>query len=273
MIHVNNYPGAGTAGNAGVSVLAVGGFDPSGGAGVLLDSAAVRAVGVHCAAVCTMLTRQNGVNFDGTMDVPVAEIIDTIRLVTTVMPIRSIKIGALGRAETASAIGAAADRLGVPLVVDPVLRSSSGGVLADGGATDVLRRELVPRAFLLTPNLLEASLLCGRPVDTVARMEEAARSLVCAGARHVLVKGGHLPGNELVDVLAGPDGQMRHYRGPRLGVGDVRGTGCALASLCAAFIGLGESVENAVETARDRLAAAIAGARSFDGGPPLLRFD
>jgi hydroxymethylpyrimidine/phosphomethylpyrimidine kinase len=159
-----------------------------------------------------------------------------------------------------------------PLVVDPVIRSSTGGVLLDEKGVASLRDVLLPKVSLVTPNLFEAADLTGLEITTLADMKEAAKYLVELGAKAVLIKGGHLKGNELHDVFLDNAGLEKVFVGKKIGSADVRGTGCALASLIAAHIGKGLEMIDAVEQARNLLRMAIQHARPIDNGPPILSF-
>jgi hydroxymethylpyrimidine/phosphomethylpyrimidine kinase len=172
-------------------------------------------------------------------------------------PIHAVKTGMLGGAGAVETVEQVCrERLaGVPLVVDPVLVAGSGDSLAGAGLAEHVLRKLIPIAALVTPNLDEAEALTGLRVRTQDEMRRAAERLVELGARSVLVKGGHLEG-EPVDVLAG-EGGFRVFHGRRSVPGKVHGTGCTLASGCAALLGAGFPPDKAVEKALFYLRAAI----------------
>jgi hydroxymethylpyrimidine/phosphomethylpyrimidine kinase len=152
-----------------------------------------------------------------------------------------------------------------PLVVDPVMVSTSGHRLLTAEAEEVVRDSLLPLAALVTPNLDEAAFLTGRAVYDVASMEEAAQTLVRFGAGAALVKGGHLGGDEVTDVLLTPAG-VRHYRRPRLVTTSTHGTGCTLSAAVTAGLALGRPLERAVEDALDYVHRAIAAAPGLGAG-------
>jgi hydroxymethylpyrimidine/phosphomethylpyrimidine kinase len=173
-------------------------------------------------------------------------------------------VGALLSADAVHAVAAGlATFAGVPVVVDPVLAASDGDPLADEATRRALREVLLPRATLFTPNLGEAAALLGRPVDDLAAMREAARVLFAFGAGSVLVKGGHLPGDDVVDVFA-DGGAVRELHGPRL-PGFVRGSGDLLAVAAAAALARGATTADAVAAGRAKVRTALADAEPFAG--------
>ena len=194
--------------------LTIAGSDPSGGAGIQADLKTFHQLGVYGEAVITLITVQN------TLRLSRVEILDAdlvrqqIEAVIADIPPAAAKTGALGNRAVVEAVASAAATFTFPLVVDPVMISKQGAQLADDSALNVLRESLLPRAFLLMPNLAEAEALTGLAVRAVAEMERAARTLVKMGARNVLVKGGHLDG-DAVDVLVLEDGNYRIYAAPR----------------------------------------------------------
>ena len=234
-------------------VLAIGGLDPSGGAGILADATAIRLGGAFACAVATVLTVQSTRGLVRAEPVAPRVWLAQARCVLADQNVRAIKIGALGNAENVRAAAklVAAHRL--PVVVDPVMLPSRGRArLLDPRALDALRRNLLPRATLVTPNVAEAEALTGLHVRNMSEAYGAASELVEMGAFAALVKGGHLPGKDVVDVLAvrglddgvGVTGPRRRLRRP------IHGTGCTFASLVAAKLALGEDVVEAVRDAK-----------------------
>ena len=153
----------------------------------------------------------------------------------------------------------------VPLVVDPVMVAKGGAPLIEPGAIEALKVLLVPHAAVLTPNLPEAEILLGRTIDSLAAMQSAAESLLGLGCHAVLLKGGHLPGDTVYDVLATASG-VRVWHSPRIDSRHTHGTGCTLASAIAASLAQGLTIEEAVERARDYVQRAIASAPGFGRG-------
>jgi hydroxymethylpyrimidine/phosphomethylpyrimidine kinase len=256
------------------TVLAVGGLDPSGGAGLAVDLAAIRAAGAHGAAVLAVSTVQTGERFSASVPERAQAVVAAVESVLGSQDVRAVKTGALGDGAVAAAISEFAGRAGFPpLVVDPVLASTTGGALLDAAGAAVLRDRLIPRAALVTPNLAEAAALSGELVADVDGMRRAAAAILGLGCRAVLVKGGHLAGGAVVDVLATRAGTERLFHDPRLDVGEVRGTGCALAALIAAHLALGADLDDAVERSRLLLRAAMGRSYAVGPGPRILDLD
>lgn len=256
------------------SLLAVGGLDPSGGAGVLVDGGAARSLGLHAAAVVALVTVQDGRSFASAAAVDPGLVRGGIEAVLRSQDVGAVKTGALGTARIVGLIADLAARDGFPpLVVDPVVASTSGGELLDRAGMKLLREELMPLATLITPNAVEAAALSGVEVVDAEGAARAAERLVGMGARAALVKGGHLPGERVVDVLVRPGEADLTLDGPRVGPAGVRGTGCALASLVAGHLALGRDVAAAVIAAREGLLEALRAARRAGSGPPFLLFE
>ncbi len=242
-----------------MSVLSIAGFDPSGGAGVLADVKTFAANGVDGCAVVTAVTAQNARTV--TRVEPVAP--DLIRAqldaVLAERPIAAVKIGMLGTAGVARAVAAVLRESMLPnIVVDPVIRASTGAALLDDEGIGVLRAELLPLANGITPNATEAGILLGRAAPaTVREMRDTANALRALGPAWVLVTGGHVEaGDDCVDVLCGP-GTDRELRVARVASAGMHGTGCRLSSAIAARLALGEGVIDACAAAQRQVAAAM----------------
>ena len=257
------------------SLLAIGGVDPSGGAGVLIDSAAAKRAGLHCAAVCAVNTVQDGLSFLNSDVQNINSVKQSIDLIFASQNVTAVKTGALGTAPMIEAVSGALTGQSDDffLVVDPVLGSTSGGTLTEYSSLDTFKTRLLPLATLVTPNLFEASKLCGFNVNNIQTMEKAGHALVETGVANVLVKGGHLEGPRAVDVLVFSDHTVKHFAERKIPAGEVRGTGCALASLTASYLGTGQTLENAVILARKVLLDAIKNAYFAGKGPGILDFD
>ena len=253
------------------TVLAIGGFDPSGGAGVIVDTAAARAVGAHGAGVVAVTTIQSGRGFVSSTPSGSADVAAAADAVLDAHDVRAIKTGALGDASNVVAVARLAARRGCPpLVVDPVLASTTGGALFDAAGSVALREALVPLAAIVTPNAPEAVALGAEGISGVDDMLRAAERILELGCRAVLVKGGHLDGAEVVDVFADRAGRRHVFREARIGGGEVRGTGCALASMIAGHLALGREIEDAVGLARSALRRAIATSYAVGDGTRVL---
>jgi hydroxymethylpyrimidine/phosphomethylpyrimidine kinase len=185
----------------------------------------------------------------------------------------AVKIGMLHSPEIVRTVAEAIDRHALKNVVfDPVMVATSGAVLIDQSAVDVLVQELFSRAIVITPNLDEAALLVGRPLACEEDMEQAALELLTRGARAVLLKGGHLPGDTVSDLLIDGLGKKLWMRSPRIHSPNTHGTGCSLSSAIAAHLALGASLQEAVQAARSFVRGALqAGAqvRTGHGSGPL----
>ena len=254
-------------------VLSIAGSDSGGGAGIQADLKTIAALGCYGMTAITALTAQNTLGVRAIHGVPPEIVSQQIDAVVEDLGVHAVKIGMLHAPEIVMAVAAAIDRHALQQVVlDPVMVATSGAVLIDNPAIEVLVRELFPRAVLVTPNLDEAALLVGRPLHNAQDMELAAAQLLARGARAVLVKGGHLPGNTVIDLLVTAEGARHWMQAPRIPSANTHGTGCTLSSAIAAGLALGMPLRDAVEMARTYVRAAlIAGAsvKTGAGGGPL----
>jgi hydroxymethylpyrimidine/phosphomethylpyrimidine kinase len=235
--------------------LTIAGSDPSGGAGIQADLKTFHQFGVYGEAVITLLTVQNTERVSRVECMPPDLVREQILAVVQDIRPGAAKTGALGNREIVEAVAEAAAGFDFPLVVDPVMVTKHGAPLMDQAARQAVRRLLVPRAFLLTPNLAEAEALTGLEVSTPAGMRAAAEHLVQAGAKAVLVKGGHLDGDPL-DILLF-EGQWREFPAPRLQTKHTHGTGCAYSAAIAAGLAKGVPLVAAVEAAKRFVTEAI----------------
>lgn len=235
--------------------LTIGGSDPSGGAGIQADLKTFHQFGVYGEAVITLLTVQNTERVGRVECMPAELVREQLQAVVDDIRPAAAKTGALGSRETVAAVAEAAAGFDFPLVVDPVMISKHGFPLMDDAAREAVRRLLVPKAFLLTPNLAEAEALSGLEVRGPAGMRRAAESLSKAGARAVLVKGGHLSGQPL-DILL-YDGQWHEFPAPRIQTRHTHGTGCAYSAAITAGLAHGMPVVAAVLAAKQFITEAI----------------
>jgi len=254
-------------------VLSIAGSDSGGGAGIQADLKTIAALGCYGMTAITALTAQNTLGVRSIHAVPLQFLADQIDAVVEDIGVDAVKIGMLHSADTVRAVAAAIERHHLPrIVLDPVMVATSGAVLIDQEAIAVLVRELFPRAMLITPNLDEAALLVGRPLADEAAMEAAAWQLLEMGARAVLLKGGHLPGDTVSDLLVIGNVPAHWMREPRIETPNTHGTGCTLSSAIAAYLALGLPPPVAVDQARDYVRwALVAGAavRTGAGSGPL----
>jgi hydroxymethylpyrimidine/phosphomethylpyrimidine kinase len=239
-------------------VLSVAGSDSGGGAGIQADIKTITALGGYAATAIAALTAQNTLGVFAVEAVPPAFVLRQMELVLTDIGADCVKTGMLGDAATIEAVAEGLERFaaGVPLVVDPVMVAKGGAALLAGEATECLIRRLLSRAFLITPNLPEAEALLGRAIPDRAAMERAAGDLLGLGCGAVLLKGGHLEGDEVVDLLADTSGLVA-FCGRRLAGRSTHGTGCTLASAIATGIAQGLPLGRAVERARAYVRRAI----------------
>ncbi len=245
-------------------ILIVAGSDSGGGAGLQADLKTVLALGGYGMTAVTALTAQNTLGVHEVLPVPAAFVRRQMRVVLDDLGADAIKTGML---KDAGIIAAVADELpdATPLVVDPVMIAKGGAALLAQDAVGALKTLLIPLATLLTPNLPEAEALLGRPIPDVAAMQAAGAELRGLGAQAVLVKGGHLPGDRLYDVLVGPE-RVEIFEGTRIATRDTHGTGCTLASAIATGLGQGLSLSESVARARLYLREAIRTAPGFGQG-------
>lgn len=239
--------------------LTVAGSDSGGGAGIQADLKTFAAHRVHGLSALAALTAQNTRAVTAIHAPPAAFLTAQVDAVFADFRVGATKIGMLATREMIETVALALDRhAAVNLVLDPVMIASSGAMLLEADAVEAMRRRLLPRADVLTPNLPEAAALLDRPVIERATMREAAADLRALGPAHVLLKGGHLPGGELVDVFY--DGrEFREFVHPRLDL-QGHGTGCTLSSAIAANLVLGLEMGVACERACDYVHGALRGA-------------
>ncbi|WP_366555533.1 bifunctional hydroxymethylpyrimidine kinase/phosphomethylpyrimidine kinase [Aquibaculum sediminis] len=238
-------------------VLIVAGSDSGGGAGIQADLKTVTALGGFGMTAITALTAQNTLGVFGVMPVEPDFVVQQMDVVLDDLGADAVKTGMLHSPEVIEAVsGALARRTGLPLVVDPVMVAQSGATLLQDAAVAALKQHLLPQATLLTPNLPEAEKLIGRSIDGAAGMEAAAQEILAMGPEAVLLKGGHLSGDWLIDVLVTAGGVER-FEGPRIDTEQTHGTGCTLASAIATGFAQGLSLADAVRRARAYLQEAL----------------
>jgi hydroxymethylpyrimidine/phosphomethylpyrimidine kinase len=246
--------------------LTIAGSDSGGGAGIQADLKTFAAYGVYGASALTAITVQNTIAVSAVQVLPAALVRAQIEAVLSDIGADAVKTGMLGAAEVVLAVVDALAAHRPPwVVVDPVMIAKSGNTLLEPDAVAAVRERLLPCAHLVTPNAPEAAALSGHEVHSLATAREAALRLHALGPKAVLVKGGHLPGDDVIDVLY--DGHHLHeLRGPRIPGLHTHGTGCTLASAIAAGLALGAGLEAAVIDARAYVAGAIAHAPHLGRG-------
>lgn len=253
--------------NAPFCVLTIAGSDSGGGAGIQSDQRTIRAVGGHALIALTAVTAQDTKGITAWSPVRDALIRAQIDSALAGYPVSAVKTGLLPGPGAIRAVLAALRRYpSIPLVVDPVLASSSGTRFLSAEGARVLRKSLFPRAFLITPNWPEAAALTGLPVRTHAQAEKAGVKLARECGRPVLVKGGHAPGAACRDCLAMPSGDAIWYEFPRIETLNTHGTGCVLSAAIAAWLGRGANLTEAVRLAQSFLQRALVRGRGLDWG-------
>lgn len=247
-------------------VLIVAGSDSGGGAGIQADLKAVTMLGGFGMTALTALTAQNTLGVFGVHPVPPDFVVQQMRVVLDDIGADAIKIGMLGSAAVTEAVADFLDTVPhIPVVLDPVMVATSGSALLDHPGMLAMKARLLPRTLIITPNLREAEALTGRTVTTLGDMEKVAAELLEGGAQNVLVKGGHLDGDELVDLLMG-DGLRAEFRHKRVDTIHTHGTGCTLASAIATGFAHGLAVPQAVEIAVAYVQSAIRNAPGLGKG-------
>lgn len=249
-------------------VLVIAGSDSGGGAGIQADIKAITALGNYAATAITALTAQNTLGVFGVVPVDPDFVGQQMDLVLSDIGADAIKTGMLHSADVIEVVVRVLEKraANVPLVIDPVMIAKGGAPLLDGPALYALRRRLIPRAALVTPNAPEAAAIAQLDVNSEADMSAAADAILALGASAVLIKGGHLPGEEILDLLRTADGEQLEFRQSRIETTSTHGTGCTLASAIAAGIAEGFTLRDSVSRAEDYVRKAILGAPGFGHG-------
>ncbi len=254
-------------------VLSIAGSDSGGGAGIQADLKTFSALGCFGMTAITAITAQNTLGVRAIHGLPVQLLRDQIDAVVDDIGVDAVKIGMLHAPDIVRTVAEAIDRHGLTQVVfDPVMVATSGAVLIDQTAVQVLVRELFPRVALITPNLDEAALLVGYPLLSEPDLDRAAHALLDQGARAVLLKGGHMPGDQVADLLVTRSGEKTWMRASRIASANTHGTGCTLSSAIAAHLALGAPLAEAVQLARGFVRQALqagAAVRTGAGSGPL----
>ncbi len=246
--------------------LTIAGSDSGGGAGIQADLKTFHQFGVFGTSVVVAVTAQNTRGVRSIHPVPADMVRDQLAALAEDLPPAALKTGMLATAPLVQQVADAIRGYGwTRLVVDPVMVATSGDRLLAPDAVQAMRERLMPLAAVVTPNLDEAALLTGEEVADPAAMERAGRRLLATGAGAVLVKGGHLPGDTVVDVLVTASGTRRFAR-QRIATTSTHGTGCTLSAAITAGLALGRPLEAAVEDALDYVHRAIASAPGLGGG-------
>lgn len=253
--------------------LTIAGSDPSGGAGLQADLKTFHRFGVYGEAVVTLITVQNTRGVTRVDRLPADLVAAQIRAVLDDIPPMAAKTGALGSKEVVAAVAEAAAGFKFPLVVDPVMTGKHGSTFLDDDSARLLIERLIPRAFLLTPNLDEAAALAALAVNDRESMAvtgrssmiRAAEKLIAFGAANVLVKGGHLPGDAL-DILYTGAGEIHEFTAARVATQHTHGSGCTYSAAITAELARGTPLAEAVRRAKDFVTRAILTNPGLGGG-------
>jgi hydroxymethylpyrimidine/phosphomethylpyrimidine kinase len=229
-------------------VLIIAGSDSGGGAGIQADIKTVTMLGGYAATAITAITVQNTLGVSGVHPIPLEVVEAQARAVLDDIGADAIKTGMLGDIGMVETVARILDSSSAPAVVDPVMVAKGGSNLLALEAVEAVQTLMIPRAGLLTPNAPEAQVLTGITVESVDDQRRAGEALLKLGARAVLMKGGHVPGETVVDVLLTADGETT-FEGERLDTRHTHGTGCTLASACATGLALGLPLAEAVAEA------------------------
>ena len=257
-------------------ILSVAGSDCSGGAGIQADIKTISALGGYAAAAITAVTVQNTLGVQAIHTVPPDIVRKQIEAVCDDLQPECIKIGMIGNADIAHAVADALKKYPTcPVVYDPVMVSTSGHLLMERKAMEEIKQTLFPLTVLLTPNLHEAVALTGNSITNIDEMITAGRLLANEYQTSVLIKGGHLEGKEMCDILCSFEGTTHIYKGEKIQTCNLHGTGCTLSSAIATLLGEGYRMEEAVKRSKEYVSRAIAAAKDFHigkGNGPLLHF-
>ncbi len=248
-------------------VLSIAGSDSGGGAGIQADIKTISACGGYAATAITAVTVQNTLGVTAVHPIPIDIIEGQIDAVLSDIGADAIKIGMLHSAEVIEVVCRAIDKYNLRnVVLDPVMVSTSGHRLIEQSAIEMLSRELVPRATIITPNIPEAEILLGRKIADQDALPDAAHELSRGGSISVLLKAGHLTEEMLTDVFLEAGGEIHYLSSPRLHTQNTHGTGCTLSSAVAAFLAKGLTPAEAVRSAKEYLTSALVSGARFDIG-------
>lgn len=256
-------------------VLSIAGSDCSGGAGIQADIKTISALGGYAASVVTAVTVQNTKGVRAVHAVPPEIVRGQIEAVMEDLHPTAIKIGMVSDEEIVRTIAGCLRKYHPKFVVyDPVMVSTSGRQLMDEAAVEIIKKELFPLTHLITPNLDEVEVITGQRITTPEDMQQAACQLSALYRTAVLVKGGHLPGDEMQDVLC-TDGNIFIYKESKIHSRNLHGTGCTLSSSIATYLSLDYTMEEAVGKAKEYLSRAIDAGKEIligQGNGPLCHF-
>jgi len=253
--------------------LTIAGSDSGAGAGIQADLKTFAALGVYGVSVITAVTAQNTIGVRAVQEIDGAVVRAQLDAVAEDFPIRALKTGMLSSAPIIEVVAEGVRRHGLSkLVVDPVMVAKSGDRLLREDAVDALRRHLLPLAEVVTPNLPEAAVISGHSISSLADRLIAARAIMALGARAVVIKGGHAPGDPVIDLLVTGRG-VHEFRARRINTSSTHGTGCTFSAAIAAGLATELDLEASVARAREYVSQALEGAEPLGHGHgPLAHF-
>ena len=236
-----------------IPILSIAGSDCSGGAGIQADMKAISALGGYAATAITAITVQNTCGVQNVHPVPSEIVKGQIEAVMEDIHPTAVKIGMVNDVEVIHVIAESIKKYMPPFIVfDPVMVSTSGHKLIEDNAIETIISELIPLAHLITPNLKEAEVLCHTSISTIEDMKQAARQLLKLGSQAVLLKGGHLDGNQMADILlTHSHSEFYQFNSPKIESKNTHGTGCTLSSAIATLLAQGRSMPEAVRIAKE----------------------
>ena len=258
------------------TVLTIAGTDPSGGAGIQADLKTFSALGCYGMSVITALVAQNTTGVWAIHNIPPDFVQQQLDAVMEDIRPDAIKIGMVHTLQLVEVIAAALKKYpDIPVVFDPVMVATSGDKLIEDATIEVIVSQLFPLVTLITPNMDEASLLAGMPIETVAQMQQAGNIISRTGCKAILMKGGHLKTEQLTSILMDENGIVNTYVSDKVDTNNVHGSGCTLSSAIASYMARGEELQNAVALAQEYINGAIYHGRDVligNGNGPLNHF-
>lgn len=250
--------------------LTIAGSDSGGGAGIQADIKAISATGSFACSVITALTAQNTQGVSAIHPVPIAFVEAQLESVFSDMRVDAVKIGMLSDSQTIEMIANLLKRYQPKtIVLDPVMVATSGDVLLQSSAVDSLKRELVPLADLITPNLYEAQVLLGRDLNAFpksnAELKNTAKGLLVLGSQGVLLKGGHMDTQDSTDIWV-TENQVEYFSKKRVATNNTHGTGCTLSSAITSYLAQGFSMSESIRKAKEYISQALVAAKEYQLG-------
>lgn len=250
-------------------VLTIAGSDSSAGAGIQADLKTIAANGCYGASVITTITSQNTEGVSDIYDLPISVVESQFEAVVRDLDVKFVKIGMLSSCEIVQSVDTLLKKSKIPYILDPVMSAKDSTKLLKNEAVEMMKNSLLKEAFLITPNIPEAEVLTGMTIETIEDMKEACLKL---DAQNVLLKGGHLLGNNLVDILY-HEGKFFEYKHHKIQSQNTHGTGCTLASAITSQLALGSTLSYACENAIEYVQKAIVNNYSIGlGQSPLNHF-